>query len=189
MSDNIITQILNFWFGDPTSPDYGQSKSFWFNSTPEIDHKIKDTFGKTYERALKGKLEDWKNTPEGTLALILLFDQFPRNMFRGTPQAFAMDGKALEVSKKSLKIGFDQECPVFQRKFMYLPFMHSENIEDQIKSVELFEELGEASGLDYAKRHYDIIAHFGRFPHRNAILNRQSTHDEIEFLKEPGSSF
>jgi uncharacterized protein (DUF924 family) len=184
-----ITQILNFWFGEPTSPDFGQPKSFWFNSNPEIDNQIKQDFASTYDLARTGQLEDWLATPQGCLGLILLLDQFPRNMFRNTPQAFATDDLALKAAKTAISQGFDQQLPPFQRKFMYMPFMHTESLADQIKSVELFLAFGDVVSLDYAIQHHAIIERFGRFPHRNAILNRLSTAEELAFLQQPGSSF
>jgi uncharacterized protein (DUF924 family) len=185
----LVMQILNFWFGDPSSSDYGQPQPHWFNSTPELDQNVRDTFGHSYEQASKGELDEFKKTPEGSLALILIFDQFSRNMFRGTPQVYAMDTQAVEIAKEAIQMGFDQELTDFQRKFIYMPFMHSEDLKEQNKSVELFESLGEEATLKYALSHRDIVARFGRFPHRNGILNRESTPQEIAFLKEPGSSF
>ena len=184
-----IKSILTFWFGDKTSPDYGKPKSFWFMSTPEIDRSIQDTFGSLYELAVKGELDDWLKTPEGSLSLVIILDQLSRNMFRGLPQSFAGDSKALEVAKAAIEKRYDQLLPKFQCVFLYMPFMHSEKLKDQYKSVELFEALGIAVNLDYAIKHKEIIVRFGRFPHRNVILGRASTPEELEFLKEPGSSF
>lgn len=184
-----IHTILTFWFGDQTSPEYGKPRSFWFMSTPEMDQTIRDSFGKLYQLAVKGDLDPWMNTPEGSLSLVIIFDQFSRNMFRGTPQSFASDFKGLEVAKVAIEKGYDSQLPPFQRAFLYMPFMHSENLKDQNKSVELFEALGIDASLDYAIRHKDIIARFGRFPHRNTILGRASTPEELAFLKEPDSSF
>lgn len=189
MIDPMINRILEFWFGKSGDADYGKPKSYWFNSTPEIDKQIRHDFGDLYDQAAQGQLQSWQDTPEGCLSLIILFDQFSRNLFRGTPQVFATDSRALSIAKEAILKGFDQKLPLFQRSFLYMPFMHSESLSDQLKSVELFTSSGAEAGIDYAVRHKDIIQRFGRFPHRNAILNRESTPDEIEFLKQPGSSF
>jgi uncharacterized protein (DUF924 family) len=186
---NITQQVLSFWFGAPSSPDFGQSRSFWFQSTPEIDLEIKKMFEASYHAAIKGELNELSRTPEGCLALVLMYDQFPRNMYRNTPQAFATDSKALEVANSAIDKGFDKDLPMIQRKFLYMPFMHSERLEDQNRCIELLTELGEPQGIDYAIRHRDILARFGRFPHRNGILGRESTAEEIEFLQQPNSSF
>lgn len=189
MTNFTNTAILLFWFGVPASVDYGKPRSFWFQSTPEVDQNIRKNFEQTYNLALKGKLDDWVNTPQGCLSLMLLLDQFPRNMFRGTPQAFATDEKALQIAKNAIKKDFDQKLPSFQRQFVYMPLMHSENREDQNKSVELFKALGDDKNLQYATAHRDIVERFGRFPHRNVTLNRPCTPEEKEFLQRPGFSF
>lgn len=185
----LIDQVLDFWFGTHDDPEYGHPKTFWFNSTPEIDQTIKDTFLSAYEKALAGELDDLMGSAEGCLTLVLILDQFPRNMFRGTGQAFASDKKALSISKHAIEKGFNNELTDFKCKFLYMPFMHSENLEDQNQGIELFRQIGESSGIDYAIMHRDIIARFGQFPHRNEILGRKSTPEEIEFLKGPNSSF
>ncbi len=185
----ITTKVLSFWFGDPQEPEYGTPRAFWFQSTPEIDQQIRDFFGDAYEDAKAGRLDAMLQKAEDCLALVIILDQFPRNMFRGKPQSFATDGKALEIAKLAVSKGFDKELSLFQAKFLYLPYMHSENLDDQRECVRLFEALGEPQGLDYARKHMDIIARFGRFPHRNAILGRINTPEEIEFLAQPGSSF
>lgn len=185
----ITSLILLFWFGEPDAPDYGKPKPFWFQSTPLLDQQIRDQFEPAYQKAMKGELEDLMKTPEGSLVLVLLLDQFPRNMYRGTSQAFAADQKALAVAKEALAKGFDQQLLLHQKAFLYLPFEHSESLADQEKSVELFTSLGNKENLDYALRHRDIIAQFGRFPHRNSILGRTSSPEEINFLKTPNSSF
>ncbi len=183
----IISLILSFWFGDPNSPDYGNSKSFWFQSTPPLDLEIRENFEDVYKQAINNDLDSLMETPEGCLALIILLDQFPRNMYRGTSQAFASDPKALDVAKFALSEGFDQNLSSFQKMFLYLPFEHSENLKDQEKSVELFKALNDEEGLEYAIQHRDIITRFGRFPHRNSILGRINTPEELLFLKNPGT--
>jgi uncharacterized protein (DUF924 family) len=185
----IVDNILAFWFGEPNSPDYGEPKSFWWKSTPEIDRDIKDTYEGIYNKALAGELAGLMETPKGCLTLVLIFDQFPRNMFRGTKAVYETDEKALEISKAAIAKGFDMVLPIIECKFLYMPFMHSEKLEDQEEAVKLFDALGEESSIEYANDHRDIVARFGRFPHRNIILGRTSTPEEIDFLKEPGSSF
>ncbi|AFY99191.1 DUF924 family protein [Calothrix sp. PCC 6303] len=184
--------ILDFWFGSPTQPEYGKPQRFWFNKQPEFDNELRTRFQQDYEQAAAGNLEDWKNNSEACLALILLLDQFPRNMFRNTPQAFATDPKAVVTAETAISKGYDQQLLTVQRWFIYLPFEHSENIQHQEKAVKLFQQLSNdtesQSTIDYAIRHLEIIQRFGRFPHRNEILGRISTSEEKEFLKQPGTS-
>lgn len=179
----IASVILNFWFGESRALSYGQYKDFWFQSTPELDEQIRKQFEPDYQKAINGELDDLSKTPGGSLALVILLDQFPRNMYRGTPQAFASDAKALNVAKEAVKKKFDRDLLPMQQMFLYLPYEHSENIEDQERSVKLFESLGDELTLKYAVEHRDIIVQFGRFPHRNAILGRESTPKEIRFLE------
>lgn len=175
--------ILDFWFGEPNSANYGQPKSFWFQSTPELDQQIRKQFEPVYKKALNGELDALLETPEGSLALVILLDQFPRNMYRGTPQSFASDSKALEVAEIALNKKFDHTLLPLQKMFLYLPYEHSEDLANQEKSVQLFKAVGDEIALKYAIDHRDIIAKFGRFPHRNAILGRESNPEEINFLK------
>jgi uncharacterized protein (DUF924 family) len=190
-----VQAILSFWFGDsPEESSYEQRRKLWFRKRPELDAEIRQRFADVYEQAAVGELDPWQQAPSSCLALILLLDQFPRNMFRDTPQAFATDAKALEVAQQAVAQGFDQQLTPIQRIFVYLPFEHSENLAHQQRSVELMRQLStEAPELDdvfdYAVRHQEVIERFGRFPHRNSILGRQSTPEEVEFLKQPGSSF
>lgn len=188
-----VDEILNFWFGKPEDIDYGKQHQFWFTKNPEFDQQVRSRFLETYQQSLAGQLEQWKATSQGCLALILLLDQFPRNMFRNQPQAFKSDSIALRVANYTIAQNFDQELLPIQRWFIYLPFEHSENLEDQYRCVELFSTLKDdpnsASTIDYAYRHLQVIERFGRFPHRNQILGRESTLEEVEFLKQPGSSF
>lgn len=179
----IASIVLNFWFGEPNATNYAQYKEFWFQSTPEFDQQIKNQFELIYHKAIKGELDILTQTPKGSLALVILLDQFPRNMYRSTPQAFASDAKALKMAKEALEKEFDQDLLSTQRMFLYLPFEHSENIEDQERSVKLFEALGDELALKYAIEHHDIITQFGRFPHRNAILGRKSSPEETKFLE------
>ncbi len=189
----LAEEILNFWFGSPKSVDYGKERSFWFTKNPEFDKELGDRFLLAYEQAARGELDYLQASPLGCLALVLLLDQFPRNMFRGTPKSFATDAKALSVAKNAVNRGCDRVLLPVQRWFIYLPFEHSENLADQKRSVELFLTLSDdpasASTIDYALRHKAVIERFGRFPHRNKILGRENTPAEDEFLTQPGSSF
>lgn len=183
--------ILEFWFGQDQL--HGARRSFWFSKQPGIDAEVRQRFSADYQWAMAGKLNVWRDSVEGCLALVLLLDQFPRNMFRGTPQAFAADPLVRKVAGHGISRGFDQTLPPVQRMFFYLPFEHSENLPDQERAVALtapFQDIpGMADVHQYALRHRDVIARFGRFPHRNAILGRESTPEEMEFLKRRGSSF
>ncbi|MCF2972189.1 DUF924 domain-containing protein [Synechococcus sp. Nb3U1] len=186
-------EILKFWFGDPTGSEYGQSRPEWFKKDPEFDRTIEEQFLPVYEQAAAGQLESWQGSPSTCLALILVLDQFPRNMFRDTPRAFATDPLALQAARQAVTQGFDRQLLPVQRWFVYLPFEHSEDLADQQRSMELFGQLqsdpASQSAIDYARRHLEIIKRFGRFPHRNTILGRPSTPAELEFLQQPGSSF
>ncbi|PLX99061.1 MAG: DUF924 domain-containing protein [Desulfuromonas sp.] len=193
--------ILMFWFGalEPDKPVSPERSRLWFGGLDETDQLIRDNFLDDVERAAAGEYDSWSGTARGRLALILLLDQFTRNIFRKTPQAFACDEKALSICQDGLGIAQDLDLSVIERAFFYLPLEHSEKIEIQRRSVAAFQQLIDAatpaqrqaceSFHDYAVRHYEIIARFDRFPHRNKILGRRSTPDEIEFLKQPGSSF
>ncbi|MBW4601721.1 MAG: DUF924 domain-containing protein [Calothrix sp. FI2-JRJ7] len=186
-------EILNFWFGNSTDADYGKPRKVWFSNEAEFDNEIKTRFLKDYEKAALGYFDGWKEAPKSCLALILLLDQFPRNIFRGTQFAFATDWEALSAAQHAVKLGYDRSLLPVPRWFIYLPFEHSENLEHQRCSVELFKHLSDdpdsKSTVEYAIRHMEVIERFGRFPHRNAILGRASTPEEREFLKKPGSSF
>jgi uncharacterized protein (DUF924 family) len=185
--------ILEFWFGHPDEPSYGKPRKTWFNKTPEFDEELRTRFGTDYQKAAAGHLDDWIDLPETCLALILLLDQFPRSIFRDTPEAFATDWEALSAAQQAIALLYDRHFLPVQRWFVYLPFEHSENLNHQHHSVKLFEQLSHdpdsASAIEYAYRHLEIIERFGRFPHRNAILGRISTPEEIEFLQQPGSDF
>jgi uncharacterized protein (DUF924 family) len=191
-----ITAVLNFWFGDPKSDEtsYDDRRNLWFQKNPEVDRTIRDRFMDLYRQAASGALDDWQSSPHGCLALLLLLDQFPRNMFRGDRQSFATDAKALGIAQTAIAQNFDQSLTPEQRIFLYLPLEHSENLTVQNQSVRLFQELATeyphlADTHDYALRHQAIIERFGRFPHRNAVLGRETLPNEAEFLKQPGSSF
>ncbi len=188
-----MNEVLDFWFGQSNSPEFGKAQKKWFEKDVDFDAKVRSHFLSQYESAASGKLDYWQDSAESCLALIILLDQFPRNMFRGTPQAFNTDSKALIAAQHAIKNQFDRELVTVQKWFIYLPFEHSENLEHQQKSVELFRQVsGEPdSGLvmEFAIKHWEIIGSFGRFPHRNQILGRETTPEEAEFLKQPGSGF
>jgi len=188
-----MNEVLDFWFGRSNSPEFGKVQKKWFEKDADFDAKVRSGFLPQYELAASSQLQFWQDSPENCLALILLLDQFPRNMFRETPQAFATDSKALAAAEYAVNNNFDSQLLTVQKWFIYLPFEHSENLENQQKSVELFSNLqGEPdsqSVIDYAIRHLEIIERFGRFPHRNQILGRKITIEETEFLKQPGSGF
>lgn len=177
-----IEEVLKFWF-DNLSPDD------WFESNEAVDSHIRERFQELHEALLEQVPETWRSSSRGCLAAMIVLDQFSRNMYRGTSRAFAADGAALSLAKEALARGFDRELSMDERKFLYMPFEHSENPAEQARSIELFGTLGSELDLDYARRHKEIIDRFGRFPHRNAVLGRVSTPEEIEFIKEPDSSF
>ncbi len=185
--------ILEFWFGNKNQRDYGKPKQFWFTKDAKIDETIKQQFITDYEVAKQGILDSWKNSPRSCLALILLLDQVPRNIFRGQPQMYATDEQALNLAKFAVENELDQQLLPVEQWFIYLPFEHSENLDHQCQAVALFRKLSDhpdsAITIDYAIRHFEVIRQFGRFPHRNQILGRETTPEEAEFLKQPGSSF
>lgn len=186
--------VLDFWFGLPDSPEYGMARAEWFRKSDTFDDEIRHRFGALHEQALAGALDDWTQTPLGACALIVVLDQFSRNLYRGLAKAFAGDARALSVARRLVETGDDQRLPTPQhRVFVYLPFEHDESLESQHASLALYEQLAKASGLvdnlDYARKHAVIIERFGRYPHRNAALGRMSTPEEMAFLKQPGSSF
>ena len=186
--------VLDFWFLPPDNPGYGQARAQWFRKDDAFDARIAELFGALIAAALDGGLRDWEATPHGALARIIVLDQFTRNVHRGTPRAFAGDEQALALAVSLTQDGLDQQLPPMLRAFAYLPFEHAEDLAMQARAVDLFQRLsqpqpGFESMLDYAQRHQEVIARFGRFPHRNAILGRASTPEEVEFLRQPGSSF
>lgn len=190
--------ILRFWFGDPNGPEYGHYRPAWFTKNDDFDTQIRQHFIGDYDKAVAEEYAGWIAHPTWAVALLLLLDQFPRNLFRGQPQSFASDPKALSVAHHLVTTGADKTLIPVHRFFVYLPFEHSENIEHQHQCVQLmqtfindFPDLDEGikGGLGYAIRHQKVIQRFGRFPHRNEILGRQSTPAEIAFLQQPGSRF
>ncbi len=182
--NNTQQDILDFWFKE------SQPRQ-WFQKNSIFDALIKSRFLEIYESGRQGALEAWKKNADGALALCLLLDQFPRNMFRGSPQSFATDAQVLLISKYALSKGLDQVLNPEKKRFLYLPFEHSETLSDQKKSVALFEAMkaDDPLGHEYALRHYDIIEKYGRFPHRNSVLGRTSTPEEDIYLAQVGSGF
>jgi len=174
--------VLDFWFSELSPKD-------WFTKSDDIDRRITERFSGLHLALSRGISEEWRATPDARLALVIVFDQFPRNIYRGSPLAFATDGLALKEAKASLAVGADKAIGEDRRIFFYMPFEHAEDIGEQERCVALFEALGNANYLDYANQHHDVIGRYGRFPHRNAILGRTSTPEEKAYLAEPGAGF
>lgn len=176
MSIKSPQDVRDFWFSEEMLP-------YWFKKSDDIDSQIIQLFGATYEAAHAGKLDHWMNRAEDALALMITLDQFPRNLFRESGRSFESNGLALKYARIALDKGYDQQCDEAARTFFYLPFMHSENLADQDRSIKLYENLGDQNSLHFAQKHRDIVAQFGRFPHRNDVLGRENTPEETEFLK------
>jgi uncharacterized protein (DUF924 family) len=177
------SEIIDFWFAEG-------SDEKWFRPPPEFDREIAERFGAAYEEAAAGRLSAWEAMPEGALALVITLDQFPRNMFRDSAKAFATDPLASAVAERAIERGHDMGVPVERRIFFYMPFEHAEDLALQDRCCALVRErcdLGEYVG--YAERHRAVIARFGRFPHRNAVLGRESTPEEIDYLEARDSPF
>jgi uncharacterized protein (DUF924 family) len=168
-------QIIDFWFSDAT-------RKLWFNSTPEFDRELCGRYQDTWERARRGELDHWMQTAEGCLALVIILDQFPLNMFRGSAQSFASEAQSRDVAAVAIEQGFDKTLPAEQQSFLYMPYMHSETLEDQELALKYFDQPGLESNLRFAHHHHAIVEKYGRFPHRNAVLGRTSTDAEIEYL-------
>ncbi len=187
-------EVLDFWFGRPGEPHHLQTRPEWFRKDESFDALIVQRFGVLIDAGLRGELSAWARKPLSALAQIVVLDQFTRNTRRGTAGMFAGDAQALATARALVQRGDDQRLAGVQRQFVYLPFEHSEALADQIECLRLFERLSRdepalAGLLEWAQKHHDIVARFGRFPHRNAALGRASTAEEIEFLKQPGSGF
>ncbi len=180
--------FLDFWFGPPGDPERYHHRQIWFRSTPEYDAAVRAGFAADHERAVAGRLAAWEEAPESALALVMLLDQVPRNIFRSTWRAFASDPLALAATNRALARGFDRQVPPAWRLFFYLPFEHSEVLADQRRGLDLLLALppvpGRPGDAHMSRRHLEIIAEFGRFPHRNPILGRVSTPAELRFLDE-----
>ncbi|MBC8240306.1 MAG: DUF924 domain-containing protein [Alphaproteobacteria bacterium] len=185
----LTKSVLDFWLGEEGSDIFGSNRREWFVKDPEFDNLIREKFAEDVELAIDGAHESMAESQKGCLALVILLDQFPRNLFRDSPRAFAGDKRALSRANEAVRLGFDQGLPLSSQMFFYLPFEHSESLDDQRRCIELFKAAGNDDMLKWAVAHHDIIARFGRFPHRNAALGRESTAEEIAFLEEPNSSF
>jgi uncharacterized protein (DUF924 family) len=179
--------VLDFWFdGNPT-----RHRDLWFKQDPTFDTEC-GRFAETLQAARAGRLDHWSDTARGMLALIIVLDQFSRNLHRGSADSYAADAQARTLARDAVARGFDRALHPVERSFVYLPFEHSEEFADQDESVRLFEILRLARGdstVEYAYRHRDVVRRFGRFPHRNAVLGRESTPDELRYLAEPGAGF
>jgi uncharacterized protein (DUF924 family) len=174
--------ILKFWFEEI-------NHSLWWSKNSEFDQQIRERFANIHAQAIRCELYEWRTEAEGRLAEIIVLDQFSRNMFRDSPLSFAYDSLALALSQEAISVGADQELSPIQRSFLYLPFMHSESLIIHEIAVDLYKKNGIQSNLDFEIKHQEIIKKFMRYPHRNKILGRESTKEEIEFLKQPGSGF
>jgi uncharacterized protein (DUF924 family) len=198
VSGIVPEDVLHFWFGPPGSPPLA-NQARWYTKDAAFDREITERFEDALDLAARGGLDSWKSTARGRLALVILLDQFSRNMFRNAPRSFAQDARACEATLEAVGTEAEQELEVVERSFLYMPLMHAENVDLQHKCVAAFERLAHVAGPDlrsyvenslrYAIRHSEIVERFGRFPHRNTILGRSSTPAELEFLKQPNSSF
>ena len=177
-----FADVLRFWF-DEVEP------AQWWRADPAFDQTVRERFAAVHRATLRGELSAWRARPDGRLAEIVVLDQFSRNLHRGTALAFAADPTALALAQEAVAGGHDQALPPQRRLFLYMPYMHSESALVHETALRLFEALGLASNLDFERRHKAVVDRFGRYPHRNAILGRASTDEELEFLKQPGSSF
>jgi uncharacterized protein (DUF924 family) len=186
--------VLSFWMGDGKSP-----RAAWFQKSDAFDESIRSRFEDAIDRASSGLLDAWADGPWGALALVVLLDQMSRNAFRGTPRSFAYDVRAREIATRAIDAGHDAQLAPLERAFLYMPLVHAEDRASQARAVALFEVLAASApaeladyfknSVKFARLHRDIVDRFGRFPHRNAVLGRASTPEEVAFLKEPGSSF
>jgi uncharacterized protein (DUF924 family) len=174
--------VLHFWFNELRPQQ-------WWSASEALDQDIKARFQALHEAARQGELDDWRASAEGRLAEIIVLDQFSRQIYRGRPEAFACDAMALTLAQTAVALHADAELGLGQRTFLYMPYMHSESRQIHAVAVKLFSALGVSNSLDFERRHQAIIDRFGRFPHRNAILGRPSTPEELAFLQTPGSSF
>ncbi|MES9978271.1 MAG: DUF924 family protein [Candidatus Thiodiazotropha sp. 6PLUC5] len=168
-------EIIDFWFSDDVKPRH-------FSSTPDFDLLLEERYLGHWEKAKAHQLDEWLANAQGCLALVLILDQFPLNIFRGQPVSFSTEQKSREVAKHAIDSGFDSSLTLHQRAFLYLPFMHSESLKDQDYSIAMFEKAGMQDNLKWARHHREIVRRFGRFPHRNKILNRENSSDEIAYL-------
>lgn len=175
-------EVLHFWFEEI-------EESAWWIKDDAFDQQITQRFGKLHQQANLNELFSWRNTAHSSLAEIIILDQFSRNIFRNTPHSFSSDPLALALAQQAIEKGFDKQLPVRQRNFLYLPYMHSESLKIHEEAVKLYAYSADANTIEFENKHKIIIERFGRYPHRNEILGRQSTAEEVEFLKQPGSGF
>ncbi len=176
-ADNVsYREVLAYWFAPA-------NRHLWFRSTPALDAALQQRFGATWDAARQGKHNDWQREAHGALALVIVLDQFPLNMFRGSAKAFATEAQALGVAGHAIEQGWDVGLTDEEKAFLYMPFMHSEALADQERAVVLFSAAGLENNLRYARHHRELIRRFGRFPHRNAILGRPSTPEELAYLR------
>ena len=178
-----IRDILDFWFLPPGDPEHGKAREIWWRSNPDFDEEIRRRFGGLIRRAVAGELKHWAETAEGALALIILCDQFTRNIYRKSADAYCGDATALATARVAVARGFHLKVPRDVRTFYFTPFHHSESLADQEMSCALFETVADANNKNYARSHRDIVARFGRFPHRNEVLGRTSTPEELDYVK------
>lgn len=188
-----VRRLFDFWFLPASHPMYGRVRAVWFEQSDEFDTRLRNGFADDYEAAARGELDGLAERPEGALALTILLDQVPRNLFRGSAKAFATDCRARRVADAALARGFERHLLPVQRQFFCLPFMHSENMADQRRSLKLYADLRlyaeTRDVIDNAIEHFEVIARFGRFPHRNAVLGRESTDAEEAYLAAGGGTF
>jgi len=177
-----FTDIYTFWFED-------LQPAQWYKKDPDLDRLILDRFSNVHQQAAQGKLAHWREAPQGRLAEIIILDQFSRNMFRDSRDAFAFDDMARSLTYEAVESGADKKLSASEKSFLYMPLMHSENLADHEKAMVLFAQPGLEGNLEFEIKHKVIIERFGRYPHRNEILERESTAEEKEFLQQPGSSF
>jgi uncharacterized protein (DUF924 family) len=177
MTKDAMREVLDFWFDETSEPH-------WFEPSAAFDEAVRERLAALHTRAAAGEFDDWRASPEGCVALCILLDQAPRQLFRGTGRAFATDEKALAIAEHALANGLERQLPLEQRQFLYMPLMHSERLECQLRCVELYEAPELRDKLVYAEEHAEIIRRFGRFPHRNAALGRVSTAEEQAYLRE-----
>ena len=168
-------ELVDFWFSAEVS-------KLWYNATPAFDQLLRERYLDLWQQACQGELDHWRESAVGSLALVIMLDQFPLNMFRGKAQSFSSETQSREVARAAIAHGFDGDLPAEQCSFLYMPFMHSEDLEDQLFAIELFGRPGLESNLRFAKHHHAIIEKFGRFPHRNAALDRDNSEAEVEYL-------
>jgi uncharacterized protein (DUF924 family) len=185
--------VLAWWFGAPGTPGHGQPRPEWFRKDAKFDEALREDFGALHDQACEGGLRDWEGDPDRALALVIVLDQFSRNLHRGSARAFAQDARALALAESIVERGWDRDRLPVERQFIYLPFEHAESLAMQDRALALFaslEEFPETKGLTHwARKHREVIERFGRFPHRNAALGRTSTPEEATFVATPGTGF